>query len=180
MRIRPRLWRAGSAAIVLAVGAACALGATASAAPRSLPSCSAANLSAKVTGEGAGMSQPAVYITVTNTSGKSCTLNGYPTITRAVTQKGKQPITVSKGGVMNAPQSQPKRIVLAPRGHAWFAVGAATAYDPPIVTLTRIAFATSSGGPVTTARVVLEASAPSGKPFPLGVTPFMAGIGTSQ
>ena len=180
MRIRTRLWRAGSAAIVLAVGAACALGATASAAPRSLPFCSAANLSAKVTGEGAGMSQPAVYITVTNTSGKSCTLNGYPTITRAVTQKGKQPITVSKGGVMNAPQAKPKRIVLAPRGHAWFALGAATAYDPPIVTFVRVRFATSSGGPTTLAKISLEASAPSGKAFPLGVTPFLPGVGTTQ
>ena len=180
MSITSRLWRSAAACSLLAAGLLAGGGSTAEAATLALPVCSASGLSAKATGAGAGMSQPAVYITVTNTSGRPCTLDGYPAITRASTTQGRQSITVRKGGVMNAPQSQPKRIVLAPRGHAWFAVGAATAYDPPIVTLTRIAFATSSGGPVTTARVVLEASTPSGKPFPLGVTPFMAGIGTSQ
>jgi hypothetical protein len=126
------------------------------------------------------MSQPAVYVTLTNTSAKSCTLFGYPTITRATTKKGQQLITLRKGAVANAPHSKPQRIVLAPRGHAWFAVGAATAYDPPVVTFTRIALTTTSGGPTATARISLQATAPSGKPFPLGVTPFMAGVGTSK
>ncbi len=180
MKVRSRLWRAGSTSVAVALCAVVALSGGANAAPRTLPACSAADLSAKATGEGAGMSQPAVYITVTNTSGKSCTLNGYPTITKAVTKNGKQSIAVRRGGVMNAPQSKPKRIVLAPRGHAWFALGAATAYDPPIVTFIRVRFATTSGGPTAAARISLEASAPPGKAFPLGVTPFMAGVGTTE
>ena len=44
----------------------------------------------------------------------------------------------------------------------------------------RVRFATSSGGPTTLAKISLEASAPSGKAFPLGVTPFMPGVGTTQ
>jgi hypothetical protein len=180
MTITPRLLRTASASLVLALCAATGLASTAAAAPRSLPACSAADLSAKATGSGAGMSQPAVYITVTNTSSRTCTLNGYPTITRAATKKGKQAITVTKGGVMNAPQAKSKRIVLAPSGHAWFALGAATAYDPPVVTFVRVRFATAPGGPTALSRISLQATAPSGKPFPLGVTPFMAGEGESE
>jgi copper(I)-binding protein len=180
MTTMTRSWRAGSVSLVLAVCAVAGVASGAEASARSLPACSAAGLSARATGAGAGMSQPAVYVTVTNTSSTTCTLFGYPTITRAVTKNGRQSITVSKGGVMNAPQAKPKRIVLAANGHAWFAIGAATAYDPPVVTFTRIRFATASGGPTATARISLQASAPSGKPFPLGVTPFMAGVGTSQ
>jgi hypothetical protein len=180
MTITPRAWRTGSAVVVLALCVVSMLGTPAQAATRSLSTCSASGLSAKATGEGAGMSQPAVYVTVTNTTMKSCTLYGYPTITKASTKNGKQAITVSKGGVMNAPQAKPKRIVLAPSGHAWFAIGAATAYDPPLVTFTRIWFVTATGGTSARARISLQATAPSGKPFPLGVTPFMTGVGTSQ
>lgn len=180
MTITHRMLGAGMVSLLVAIGALGALSASAAAGDANLPICSAAALSAKVTGEGAGMSQPAVYITVTNTSSTSCTLFGYPTITRAATKKGRQAITVSKGGVMNAPHGKPKHVVLAPHGHAWFAVGAATAYDPPVVTFTRIAFATTGGGATATVRISLQATAPAGKPFPLGVTPFMAGVGTSQ
>jgi hypothetical protein len=178
MTITRGVRRAGSASVVLGLLAAAGLGASAEAGTRSVPACSASTLSAKATGAGAGMSQPAVYITVTNTLATSCTLFGYPTITRASTKKGRRSVTVSRGAVMNAPHSKPKRIVLAPQGHAWFAIGAATAYDPPVVTFTRIAFTTE--GAAARVRVSLKATAPSGQPFPLGVTPFMAGIGTSQ
>lgn len=129
------------------------------------------------------MSQPSSIITLTNTSGSPCVLNGYPTITGAWTKKGSKPISVSRGNVQNAPQVKPKRIVVAPGGHAWFAIGAATAYDPPIVTFTRMAIATQAGTSVAgslTVRLQLQASAPTGQPFPIGVTPYAPGIGTGQ
>lgn len=175
MDITSRTWRLGSASVVLALCAVTAWGSSAVASTRSVPKCAASDLSAKQTGSGAGMSQPAVYITVTNTSGSTCKLNGYPTIASASTKKGAQKITVSNGNVMNAPETKPKKVVLAPGGKAWFAVGAATAYDPPLVTFTRISFATSSGGDTASAKVSLDATAPKGKPYPLGVTAFAAG-----
>lgn len=145
-----------------------------------LPACTAADLSARATGEGAGVSQPAVYITVTNTSASSCAVYGYPVISRAATKRGAQPISVTNGAVMNAPQARPKRIVLSPGGNAWFAVGAATAYDTPPVTFTRIRFATSSGGPTRGVRISLQASRPTGQPYPIGVTAFMRGVGLTE
>lgn len=138
--------------------------------------CTAADLTARVTGGGAGMSQPAVYVTVTNTSTKACSLDGYPRITGAWTVKGPQHVSVKDGAVMNAPATKPKAIIVQPKGHAWFAIGAGTAYDPPLVTFERISVAPSSMRASFTVRHLgLQATAPKGQPFPLGVTAFAAG-----
>ena len=145
-----------------------------------LPRCSADDLSAKVTGTGEGMSQPSAFITVTNTGAKSCTVRGYPTITAARTKNGRQAITVTKGAVNNAPDTKVTRIVLGPRGRAWFAIGTATADDPPAVTFIRIVFTTKAGGGRAAVRVSLPATAPTGKPFPIGITAFAPGVGTSE
>ncbi len=150
----------------------------ASAATRTTPACTADSLSAKQTATAAGMSQPASYITVTNTGDSACTLKGYPTLTGAWTKQGQQQISVTNGAVMNAPETKPKRITLAPGGKAWFAVGAGTAYDSAIVTFRRIAFAMTAGATTADsviARVTLQANAPTGKPYPLGVTAFAPG-----
>ena len=180
--MRNRLKNAAAAvgSIAVAVGVLTAWVPSASASTASPAPCSARNLSAKVTGTGEGMSQPAVFVTVTNTSGRSCTVKGYPTIKVAKTKDGRQAFTVTKGAVNNAPQTKPRRIVLAPSGHAWFAIGTATAYDPPVVTFIKIAFATAPGGGRARVKVSLPASAPTGKPFPIGVTAFAPGVGTSQ
>ncbi|MDP1877777.1 MAG: DUF4232 domain-containing protein [Actinomycetota bacterium] len=174
-----KTWRVGSATMAVALCAVAAWGTGASAAERSVAACSGADLSAKVTGSAAGMSQPAAYVTVTNVGDASCFVKGYPTIAGAWTKKGRQQIAVTNGAVMNAPESKPKRIVLAPGGNAWFAVGAATAYDPPIVTFTRLSIS-MEGGVTVVRKLGLQASAPSGQPFPLGVTAYAAGIGTSS
>ncbi len=121
------------------------------------------------------MSQPASTITLTNTSGSTCKLNGYPTITSASTKKGPQEISVGRGNLMNAPQTKPKKIVLAPGGKAFFSIGSATAFDPPIVEFTSIAFATAPGGKAKTVKVQLWSTAPTGKPFGIGVTAYGAG-----
>ncbi|MDO8310286.1 MAG: DUF4232 domain-containing protein [Actinomycetota bacterium] len=175
-----KAWRVGSATVALALCAAAAWGPGATAAERSVAACSGTDLKAKVTGSAAGMSQPAAYVTVTNVGAASCFVKGYPTIAGAWTKKGKQQIAVTNGAVMNAPESKPKRIVLAPGGHAWFAVGAATAYDPPVVTFTRLSISMAGGGITMVRNLGLQASAPSGQPFPLGVTAYAAGIGTSS
>ncbi|MFA7324273.1 MAG: DUF4232 domain-containing protein [Candidatus Nanopelagicales bacterium] len=177
MRKTSRTWLTGAAAVALSVaGIAAGNIAGAQDASSSVPACSAADLTARVTGSGAGMSQLAVYITVTNATTHSCSLNGYPTITSMFTAHGRQQITVKKGAVMNAPAITPKNIVLKPKDHAWFAVGAATAYDPPIVTFIRLRFATTSNSSTATVRhLALQASAPKGKAFPIGVTAFAAG-----
>lgn len=161
-------------AIGLASTAPSASAAT-SAATRAVSPCTASTLSAKVTGYGEGMSQPAAYITVTNTATQPCSLKGYPSITSAATSQGPQAISVTNGAVMNAPESKPRRIVLAPGEQAWFAVGTGTAFVSPIVTFRRIVFTPSAGGGTLTVRVSLQATAPSGKPFPLGVTAYAAG-----
>ena len=67
-----------------------------------------------------------------------------------------------------------RRVVLAPGGRAWFAVGAATAYDAPLVTFTSVTIAL--GRTTASTAIALQATAPSGKPFPIGVTAFTAGV----
>jgi hypothetical protein len=166
--------------IALLLGTVAVWGPPASASVPGLPACSAGDLTARVTGTGEGMSQPAAYVTVTNRGSASCTVRGYPTITMVRTKKSRQAFTVTKDAVQNAPKPKPRRIVLAPGGHAWFAVGTATAYDPPVVTLTRIAFTTMRGGGRATATVSLPASAPTGQSIPVGVTAFAPGIGRSE
>jgi hypothetical protein len=178
---RSRLWSVGCASALVAFGALAVLSPSGVAADAGAPSCSAADLSAKQTGSGAGMSQPYSLITVTNTSGVACTLNGYPAITGAWAKSGRKAIHVTPGSLGNRSDPGPKRFVIAPGGHAWFAVGAATAYDPPLVTFTRISFSTSRGASVAasvTARLRLPATAPHGKAFPIGVTAFAPGSGT--
>jgi hypothetical protein len=173
-----RAARIGSATGVLAVIMLAGLGQVARASDAAVPTCSSADLSARQTGSGAGMSQPYSQITVTNTSAGFCSLKGYPAITGAWTKSGRKGIRVTKGNLQNIAGPGPRRFVLAPGGHAWFAVGAATAYDPPLVNFTRIAFAPTPGGSTATsviARLRLPATAPQGKPFPIGVTAFAPG-----
>lgn len=156
--------------------------ATATSAAAASP-CDPSDLSAKVTGTAAGMSQPTTFITVTNTSDSSCTLKGYPTITRLKTKNGAQKIVVKSGAVMNAPQVPVKKLTLAPGNKAWFAIGTATAYDPPLVTFTKLAFALAADSSVSDSlkvKISQQATAPSGKAFPIGVTAFGKGTGTGD
>ena len=172
-------WRAATTAL-LAICALAVSSPSAGAADVSAATCSATDLSARQTGSGAGMSQPYSLITVTNTSEVACTVKGYPSITGAWTRTGRKPIRITRGNLGNMRDPGPRRIVLAPGGHAWFAVGTATAYDPPLVTFTRLSFAPAPGAIVADsvmARLRLQATAPSGKPFPIGVTAFAPGRG---
>lgn len=163
-----------------AAAAMCATVVAATPASAAVPSCGAADLSAKVTDSVAGMSQPTVLITVTNISGVTCKLNGYPAITGAWSKKGQASIAVSNGPVQGTLDKGPRLIRLAPGGNSWFALGTATAYDPPVVNLTRIAIATNSSTPIAASiKLMVEqpATAPKGKRIPVVVTAFARGIG---
>lgn len=169
--------RVGAALAVVAAGVTAASAASAAAAQQ----CGPSGLSAKVTGSAAGMSQPATFVTVTNTGSRACYVKGYPNIDTVKAKARKVSFTVTEGAVQNAPQVKVSKVVLQPGGKAWFAIGTATAYDPPVVTLTKVVF--SIDGEATaadslTVRISQQATAPSGKPVPITVTPFAKGVGS--
>lgn len=151
----------------------------ASAADAAVRSCSAGDVTAKQTGDGAGMSQPFVQVTVTNTSGSACALKGYPSITGMWTKSGKKALATTNGSLGNMSDPGPRRFILARGAHAWFAIGTATAYDPPLVTFRRVAFTVGSGASAGAA-ISLQATAPSGNAFPVGVTAWAPGVGRSD
>jgi hypothetical protein len=172
-----------SRAAALAAGLACAASALlaigpATAAPMAAPACTADDLSARQTGSAAGMSQPAALITVTNTGEATCTLKGYPTVTGAWSRTGRLSIDAERGMLMNAPPATPRTIRLDPGDQAWFGVGTATAYDPPIRTIVRLAFSPAPGAGTLSVRVVLQATALTGQPIPVTVAPYAPGRGT--
>jgi hypothetical protein len=66
---------------------------------------------------------------------------------------------------------------------AWFAMGTATAYDPPVRNLTQVAVAVTAGTSVSQSLKVTvnqQASAPKGGPIPVTVTAWAAGEGTAS
>lgn len=163
---------------VLLAGSALAAARPASAAPMEARACMAGDLTARQTASGAGMSQPAALVTVTNTGGAACTLRGYPTVTGAWSRAGALSIEATRGTLMNAPVAKPRTIRLAPGEQAWFGVGTATAFDPPVRNIVRITFTPSAGAGTKSVRVVLQATAPTGEPIPVTVTPYAPGRGT--
>jgi hypothetical protein len=181
MNISKRTLRLGTGSMLVLLAALTGWSPGAAAGDVAAPPCAASDLSARQTGSGAGMSQPFSLITLTNTSAVACSLNGYPTLESMSTRSGRKPIKVTPGALGNMSDPGPRRFVVAPGGHAWFAIGAATAYDPPVVTFRRVVFSVSSGAPgMVRARMSLQASAPSGKAFPIGVTALAPGKGSPE
>jgi hypothetical protein len=177
MEITRQVRRVAITSVAVAFCAGAVMAPSAVAQTRSIPKCMASDLSAKETAENAGMSQPASLITLTNISGRTCSLKGYATITEARTKKGPQEFTAGPGLLENAPNPKPKRVVLKDGDKAFFGVGTATAYDPPFVNFTRLTFSLVKGGDTLTVKVGLPATAPKGQPFPLGVSAFARGVG---
>ena len=138
--------------------------------------CRAADLSAGRIADGAGMSHPFVVIGLVNRGRSSCTLHGYPNIAAMRVMSGERiPLLITNGDLMNVAGPRPRSFALVPGAHAWFAVGAATAYDPPLVTITRIAVRFGATPSLLSIPIVLPASAPQGESFPVGVTAYAAG-----
>jgi hypothetical protein len=168
--------RIGAAAAAVAGGLVVAVIPGAEASDFAVSACTSADLSARQSDTGAGMSQPFSVITVTNISGHACSLTGYPSVTRARTKTGSKSIHTRNARLANGPSADPSHFSLAPGGHAWFTLGTATAYDPPVVTFRRITFTPIAGSAGTiTVKVKLPATAPSGQAFPIGVTAFAPG-----
>jgi len=151
---------------------------TVSVIPAGEPTCSAEDLSAKETGGGSVMNQPWSIITLTNNSGRACTLHGYPTITATWTRLGRYPVHVLDSGIYEVADPTPTLFSVAPRGHAWFAAGTGMGYDGPLLTFTEIAVATDRHTRVAKSfRVPIDLSATGrkGQPYGIIVTAFAPG-----
>ena len=138
--------------------------------------CNASDLSARQVGSGAGMSHPFVSIGLQNDGTVPCTLDGYPRLGAVRVHGGTRiRVDISRDNLMNIAGPRPRSITLAPGDHAWFAVGAVTAYDPPIVTIASVAVRLGSSARAMVIPIALSASAPHGKPFPIGITAYAKG-----
>jgi hypothetical protein len=124
------------------------------------------------------MNQPWSIITVTNTSGRACTLQGYPTITATWTRQSRYPVDVLDSGIYEVTDPTPTLFSVAPHGRAWFAAGTGMGYDGPLLTFTEIAVATDGHtGVLKSLRVPVDLSATGrkGRPYGITVTAFAPG-----
>jgi hypothetical protein len=124
------------------------------------------------------MNQPWSIITVTNTSGRACTLHGYPSITATWTRQGRYPVDVLDSGIYEVTDPTPVLFSVAPRGHAWFAAGTGMGFEGPLLTFTEIAVSTDQHTTVATSLrvpVALSATGRKGHPYGITVTAFAPG-----
>jgi hypothetical protein len=142
--------------------------------------CLARSLSARETGGGSVMNQPWSIVTLTNTSDRACTLDGYPQVDAAWTARGRYPVYVLDTGIYEVIDPGPAPFSLAPGGHAWFAAGTGMGYEGPLITFTEIAFATDRRTSVANSvRVHIELgdTGRRGTPYEISVTAFAPGTG---
>ena len=146
--------------------------------------CTGAQLSGKVLRGGSQSSQPFDEIVLTNGGPGPCQLSGYPQMT-AWGSTGKGPsapldTVLTRGSTFEIPDPGPAKVVLAPGGSAWFAVGAGTAYGGPIVSIDRVVIDVGSGAGGSAGHVDVTlgmgANGPQGKAIPITVTAFAPGI----
>jgi hypothetical protein len=146
--------------------------------------CTAAQLSGKVSRAGSQSSQPFAEILLTNGGPGPCQLSGYPQMT-AWGSAGQGPsaqleTVLTQGSTFEIPDPGPRRVVIAPGGSAWFAIGAGTVYGGPIVSIERavVAVGSMAGGKSGHVNVNLgmDANGPPGKAIPIRVTAFAPGV----
>ncbi|MEP7018984.1 MAG: DUF4232 domain-containing protein [Actinomycetota bacterium] len=146
--------------------------------------CTGAQLSGKVFRGGSQSSQPFEEIVLTNGGPGPCHLFGYPRITAwgSTGQGPSAPLdtVLTQGSTFEIPDPGPTKLVLAPGGPAWFALGASTAYGGPMVSIDRVVIdvGSAAGGSAGHVSVTLGmgASGPQGKAIPITVTAFASGI----
>jgi hypothetical protein len=146
--------------------------------------CAGAQLSGNAFRGGSQSSQPFEEIVLTNGGPGPCQLSGYPQMTAwgSTGQGPSAPLdtVLTQGSTFEIPDPGPTKVVLAPGGSAWFAVGAGTAYGGPIVSIDRvfIAVGSAAGGSAGQVNVPLGmgANGPQGKAIPITVTAFAPGI----
>lgn len=146
--------------------------------------CTAAQLSGRVSRAGSQSSAPFAEIVLTNGGPGPCQLSGYPQMTawgRAGQGPSAQLETVlTQGSTFEIPDPGPTRVVIAPAGSVWFAVGAGTAYGGPILSIDRVVIDVGSaeggkGGHVNV-NLGMGANGPPGKAIPITVTAFAPGV----
>jgi hypothetical protein len=155
---------------------------------RPAAACTGSQLSGRVFRGGSEASQPFDEIVLTNGGPGSCRLSGYPALT-AWGSAGQGPSSqldtvLTKSSTYEIPDPGPTTVVIAPSRSAWFAIGTATAYDPPLVSIDRVLIDVGSGtsgksGQVSVA-LGMFATAPLGKPIPITVTAFAPGLPPKQ
>lgn len=146
--------------------------------------CTGAQLSGKVFRGGSQSSQPFEEIVLTNGGPGPCRLSGYPQMTAwgSTGQGPSAPLDtlLTQGSTFEIPDPGPTKVVLAPGGSAWFAVGSGTAYGGPLVSIDRVVIdvgsaARGAAGHVNVA-LGMGANGPRGKAIPITVTAFAPGI----
>lgn len=140
-------------------------------------------LTATVRQHGSMSSRPYAVIALTNTSGTSCRLSGYPAL--AATghpvdgSAGDQPLelTVTDGPISEVADPGPHQVDLAPGAAATFAVGTATAYQggAHLYQITQLHITVPDASAPVPLALTLDATAPAGQPFPVSVTALAAG-----
>lgn len=145
--------------------------------------CTGAQMSGKVFRSGSQSSQPFEEIVLKNGGPGPCQLSGYPQM-RAWGSTGQGPsaqldTVLTHGSTFEIPDPGPTKVVIAPGGSAWFAVGAGTAYGGPIVSIDRVVIdvGSAAGGKGGHVNVTLGmgVNGPPGKAIPITVTAFAPG-----
>jgi hypothetical protein len=123
-------------------------------------------------------SQPFVTVTVTNNGDGACTLRGYPRLSAsgvdARGHRGDLALKVKRGRIFEREDPGPSTVTVAPGAAAVFHVGTATAYDGGTATIRRLRMELPKQAGSVTVALRLEASAPTGRRIPVGVTALQA------
>lgn len=145
-----------------------------------LPRCRSTQLRARVAEFGSEASQPFVTIALRNHSATACALHGYPRLSAVGHRLGgsvkRLRIQIRRGPVYERRDPGHHHVALTPGTTASFSIGTATAYDPPLVTLTRLLVRLPGETASLPVRVQMYATAPRSRPIPVGVTAVRLGI----
>lgn len=145
-------------------------------------SCQVRQLRARVATSGSEASQPFATIALTNRGSRSCTLRGYPGLAafgHAESETADKRLAIRTTHIIYERVDRgPRLVVVRPAEAASFSVGTATAYDGGVhlVTITALHIIVPGTAAPITLQMDMLASGPEGRPIPVGVTAFQAGI----
>ena len=136
--------------------------------------CAGRDLDAVIERRGSNSSAPFLLIALRDTTG-TCKLTGYPQLA-AYTLGGQRAVSVAiHHGTYEVRDPGPHPVIVSRRHPATFAVGTATAYARRPVLITRLVIGLPGANPDTISVHIpggLGATAPKGKPYPIGITAF--------
>jgi len=142
--------------------------------------CRSAQIGARVARSGSEASQPFVTIALRNRSATACALRGYPGVSAFGHRPGapvtKLAIHVRRGPIYERRDPGPHQVPLMQGATSSFNIGTATAYGPPLITLTRLLIRPPGETATIPVHVQMYATRSRGRPIPLGVTAVRLGI----